>query len=338
MSILRRSPSRASASRVKSRPTIFRAKEVRLASPHVRKPGEYTRPGRTERVVTWEQAKSISKDDERSLDEVPYYWVGLRGSQENWVASRPYHPDIVHELWGELVPEPRNRHDPTALAVDLDAVRAGYVSARAAAHMHWRVREMNVRGFAVEVPLELEVTDGVVGAFVALPTFHTWDERFLEDHVAQARRLLPIWEELPPDAWEQIIRDAFHLQPWTLEAVVNTAASLGITGVGFPVHPVPEATPRSINILMYNLRRRNTAKVREERRIERLKAHAVQDARVIELLATGMTQRAAAEELGVSTASISASIRRHNEARTAALAEARKEAQGDSASTATAPC
>lgn len=289
---------------------------IPVTAPYVRQPDEYQRPAGSKRVLSWEQARSVTRDDERSLDEVECFWMGLRGSQLNGASSLRYDYGVTHEIWGELVPEPLNPHDPTALAVDVDGVRVGYVSARAAEHMHWRVRELNSRGLAVEVPVRLTIYAGDVSAMAALPTFKTWDEHLLEDHVEQARRLAPVWSHLSEGVRAQIIEDGFHLQPCTLEAFVSAADDLGITGVGFPKRPVPEALPRSVGLLLTSIRHRH----REEQR----KKQQERDARVIELLATGMTHRAAADALGLSPSIVSSAVQRHNKARTAALSAARK--------------
>lgn len=96
-----------------------------------RPPGEYTRHG-TVRVITGPQV---------------VYAVGCYAYPEGYVGRRPGQDVSV-----ELIPEPSNPHDPSAVSLEVDRRRIGYLTRRVAATWHPIVAHLNANGERVEAP------------------------------------------------------------------------------------------------------------------------------------------------------------------------------------------
>lgn len=192
---------------------------------HRRTPSEYERPDEILRIGTWETARSIDFDDPRDFDARPLTWMGVRGSWYCDPSRWFYPPNEWMETWGELVPEPFNRHDSTAVAIDLDGIRIGYAPASYSRYAHTCVCALNNRGFRVLIPLRYcsshssDLNLLLAHAYAALPTFREFD-RILPTDEECAQLLQPLWDALEGSARAQINRDRYGLTDETLPHLI----------------------------------------------------------------------------------------------------------------------
>ncbi|MFC7456245.1 hypothetical protein ACFQS2_03470 [Brachybacterium sp. GCM10030267] len=220
------------------------------ASTHQRNPDEYQQPIGELRMSTWEVARSIDRRDERPFEELPLMWAGVRGSAYSDPVRWFYTPGKWFNVWGELVPEPFNRHDDHALAVDLDGIRLGYAPARYARYAHSYVSALNGRGSRVMVPLRYRsdyvrgIKTLIASGLVALPTLDEFKRLFPSDE-EYLRLLAPLWEALGSETRAQIARDRFHLTEETLAAVIKLRHLAPEAGI--PPRLRPNAVPRGVN-------------------------------------------------------------------------------------------
>ena len=91
---------------------------------HRRAEDEYVRPPlRLELVSAAAFAAAKRRGNDGDFDSVDEFVTGVRASEYFRKAFRGRRPGPV---WFELVPEPENRYDGCAVAVDLEGERAGY--------------------------------------------------------------------------------------------------------------------------------------------------------------------------------------------------------------------
>lgn len=271
---------------------------------HKRTADEYIPPNGERRMSTWEVARSISRSDRRGFEERPLTWMGVRGTKYRDPVLRFHAPGKWHELWGELVPEPFNRADETALAIDLDGIPLGYAPARYAFYAHAYVAALNALGDRVLVPIRYRFDYSrdlgvfVAGALAALPTFNEF-QRLLPDDDTYLELLNPLWESLDGKVRTQVARDRFHLTEQTLEAVIDLRHLA--PGVGIPNLPRLQSVPPGVDRF---LRRK-----RIEADAEATRAREVRNQRTVRLFEEGWRQAEIARELGVSSSTIAKTLR-----------------------------
>ncbi|WP_341855769.1 hypothetical protein [Brachybacterium sp. GPGPB12] len=206
---------------------------------HRRTPSEYERPEEILHIATWETARSIALDDPRGFDARPLTWTGVRGSWYCDPTQWFYPPDEWVETWGELVPEPFNRHDSSAVGIDLDGIRLGYAPAGYARYTHTCVCALNNRGFRVLIPpryrsdYSRDLNLLLAHAYAAPPTFGEWDKILPTDEEC-AQLLQPLWNALDDSAREQINRDRYGLTDKTLPHLIalrHLAPDVGLPSI-----------------------------------------------------------------------------------------------------------
>lgn len=270
--------------------------ESRRTEVHRRSVDEYRRPARELRMSTWETARSFSLYDKRDFEERPLSWIAVRGTAFADPRHVFYTPGRWSEAWGELVPEPMNSQDESALAIDIDGVRIGYASARYARYAHSYVSALNSLGNRVMVPLKYrsdyarELRTLIARAFAALPTFAEFNKCLPTDDEYD-KLLKPVWEALTDDVRLEISRDRFHLTERTLTELV--ALRHLAPEVGIPEVPRLQAVPRGVN---YFLKQRRFDEYRAAERERELR-----DRQIIAAFQDGWRQIDVAEQLGLST-------------------------------------
>lgn len=245
-----------------------------------RQAGEYVRPETPLEVVSWDEARDVPLYESGELSGKPFYWGGVRGSQYVDGSLWPYALNVEHELWGELVPEPFNPYDDTAVAIDVDGIRAGYMSRVAAGYIHRDVAALVATGHRVLTPVRLSIVPSLprtglqINAFAAFPTFKTTD-RLLPSRTEYSKILAPIWEQLGEGVRQQIAADGFHLAEGTLAAVValrDLAPRSGLTE-----HTHLRSVPRGVELFLESKRHqygREKQRREEAERIDQLRRMA----------------------------------------------------------------
>lgn len=276
---------------------------------HKRVDLEYVRPPRRLELVStaaFVAARSRGNDD--NFDAVDEFVTGVRA----WDYFRKvFRGQPLGPVWFELVPEPENRHDGCAVAVDLDGERAGYVAASMAAHLHWRVRQLNRDGLACFVPGWRDEDE----VWMALPTFQALDRR-VDVHRALAE-VAAVWADLPDDARERVEGNSFHILE--REVWAQWCARRGLAPcAGIPARPDLEQVPPLVNRFLMERRReviaerarlrgaeREAARATKEeetaaRRRAKEREKADRDERIGVILRDGGSVTGTARELGVS--------------------------------------
>jgi hypothetical protein len=221
--------------------------------------GEYV-PGRERlQLCSLDEARFTHVKADLDFDEKETFLTGIRGNN--------FHPEaytdatLRGEVWFELVPEPSNPHDPHALAVDLNGVRAGHVGASMAPYYQWLVRAANASGKRCLVPGFIENPEST---WVVLPTL-----RVVEDLLgAQSllTRLRSVWNVLPVELQKRVEADYFHPGE-------ETAAELWgyrqLEPALFPVSPDPEAYSPGWRRMLNAMRLERNERLVEERRLKR---------------------------------------------------------------------
>lgn len=317
-------------------------------SVHHRPADEYIRPGLDLHMSTWEVADSISRFDQREFAERPLAWAGVRGATYADPALLHYAPGQWQRLWGELVPEPFNEHDPNAVAIDVDGVRIGYLSATYVRYAHTCICALNNRGFRVLVPVRYrtryvrELKLFMVDAFVARPTFEEFDKLLPTQEECDAL-LQPLWDALEESVREQIARDRFRLTEETLAHLIDLRHMA--PEVGLPAIPRLSAVSYEANkfvskkLVPWRWKRdqrivdafedgwRQVDISRMQGVSSNIVSRVLRDAgidtstprvsprqrqlrdQIVERLTQGSTRREAMEELGVSASEVSAAIK-----------------------------
>lgn len=269
--------------------------------------GEYIRPSRQLALVSLElAAEEGSPDDFRNLSDRGAYWTRVVGLDHHRQALR----DEARGrglVWLELVPEMSNPYDDTAVAVDLDCVRVGYIAAQVAARLHPAVRYQNLSGYACFVPGVVR-TDGRIRA--VLPTFSTL--RSLIDLALIETELWSLWNALPDDTREAITADRFVLGPETL-AGLSRFSSLA-PHVDLPPEDDPSARRAHLSTFLAARKHEHDeerAAYRDEQkratqlRIERDKLErAVRDGKIIDAAADGLSTSQIAAELELASSTV----------------------------------
>lgn len=268
----------------------------------VRPADEYVRPSGRLAMVSLELAAVEARPwDFRHLDDKAAYMMGVVGLDHNRAAVRARrHSEFV---WLELVPEPRNPHDHTAVAVDLEGVRIGYVAANVAYRMHPVVRYQNLDGSACFVPGAVLRGRAVQ---MVLPTYATLDSLIDQDLIES--ELVSLWKALPDPTRSAIQADKFCLTDTTL-AVVSDLRSVVAPHVDIPAS-ADQYTSR-IHLARFlasrsrEFREALAIQRAEEKRMSRLRAErakldrSLRDSRITDLARSGLSSQAIAMELGL---------------------------------------
>lgn len=260
-----------------------------------RQPGEYPRVGTSLLLVSWEQAEKIEPYDDRPYDEIVGLWMPVVGTQYGQPRKHRERSGAIYKDNFELVPEPGNPFDHTALAVDLNGNRIGYLSASYAAHHHWRVRSLNSLGYRVMVPGFYRSTFNAIAerdcleAVVLRPTTQMYDGK-LEDQEEQSSRLAELWLALSHETRQRIASAGFHLTDETACELLELHDRF--PGVGLPTLPYAEAMPRSIQLMLRNARH-------EQAEIGWRIAREL-EAKALDLVRGGTSVRDASSEISIS--------------------------------------
>lgn len=249
--------------------TIREVSEERGGSrSYQRREGEYVRPDTPLHVVSWDEARDVPLYTGGGLASKSFYWGGVRGSQFVDGSLWPYSLEIEHEVWGELVPEPFNPYDDTAVAIDVDGTRAGYMSSTAASYVHRHVAALVATGNRVLTPVRFSIVptheaEGLqVNAFAAFPTFSRMD-RHLPSQSEYLAILNPLWNRLDRQVRRQIAEDGYHLTEDTLAAVV-ALRELSPTS-GLTEHTRVRSVPRGVELFLRAVRREHEKEMRARR-------------------------------------------------------------------------
>ncbi|MBJ2120351.1 hypothetical protein I6N91_05085 [Arthrobacter sp. MSA 4-2] len=267
----------------------------RSAQRYRRLPGEYIRVSSSLMLVSWKQADGVEPYDDRPFDEIAGSWSFVRGTEYEQSGQSRGYSGTIYKGEFELVPEPGNPHDHTALAVDMNGDRIGYLGARYAAHHHWRVRSLNVLGQRVMVPGYYRSTFDPVAerdcleVVVLQPSSHIYNAK-LEDQEAQAQRLGGLWAALSDEVRERISGDGFHLTDATAKEILELQEQF--PDVGLPTLPYADAMPRPVQLMLRNARHEWHAVMRRQAR--------ELDAQALELIRGGSSVRDASQELAIS--------------------------------------
>ncbi|MBD7994658.1 hypothetical protein H9639_05040 [Arthrobacter sp. Sa2CUA1] len=268
---------------------------LRCSQRYQRQPGEYPQVGTPLLLVSWEQAESIEPYDDRPFDEIVGLWMPVVGTEYEPPRKNQERSGTIYKADFELVPEPGNPYDHTALAVDLNGVRIGYLGASYAAHHHWRVRALNVLGHRVVVPGFYRSTFSPIAerdcleAFALRPTTQMYDG-ILEDQEEQASRINELWAALSNETRERIACGGFHLTDETAGEVLKLQERF--PDIGLPTLPYADAMPRSIQLMLRNARHEQAeSKWRKAREL---------DAKALDLVRGGSSVRNASREIAIS--------------------------------------
>ena len=283
-----------------ARATIF---ELRSKT-HVRRDDEYVRPDQDLQMISWALADTFDLWDERSLNEVPMFWGGLRGAQyhDPYALTIPYCPWV--KTWGELVPEPFNKHDDHALAVDVDGRRVGYASAGYASYVHPKICALNNLGYRVLVPTKLKKGRDPFSRLVFLSgyaAFPTLNEigKYLPSDEESIEMLEPLWFALDEPTRAQIARDGWRLSDETLPNFI--ALRHLAPQIGLPSKPRLTAVPDSVDRFL-NHTRKEEWRVRSLQRIKRNEA-------IVQAAANGQTKVDIASEFDLSPHTVAKILR-----------------------------
>lgn len=267
--------------------------------------GEYQRPSSSQALVTIAEARRTDVHDHPDLDLRSVFWMGARGVDYHRAAMATQ--KVGRWAWLELVPEPHNPHDDTAVALDLDGVRIGYVGASVAYRIHPVVRYQNLDGNACFVPAVLQSRDEV---YVALPTQSRLN-RYI-DRVQISLECAAVWDALSPDLRHAISDANYWLDETTAAAVIQLRVHA--PHLAWPAKPNPAEIPKYWDELMRDKRRARREERAAERKQERqataqrVAERAFQreqrDARIVDLHGNGRSRAQIAAELGVSSSTV----------------------------------
>lgn len=274
------------------------------ARTYQRQEGEYVRPEAPLHVVSWDEARDVPLHTSGKLTGRSFYWGGVRGSKFVDGTLWPYALDVEHELWGELVPEPFNPHDSTAVAIDVDGIRAGYMSRTAASYIHRHVAALVATGNRVLTPVRFSIVpthsgSGLqVDAYAAFPTF-TGTERHLPSQAEYLAILGPLWAQLDDQVRHQIAEDGFHLTEDTLAAVVALRGLAPMSGLTEHTHL--RSVPRGIELFLEAARRKHT----RDKRAQEQERRDAQLQRLLSLRRQGHTYAAIGRQEGLAASTVS---------------------------------
>ncbi|QUW19362.1 HIRAN domain-containing protein [Agrococcus sp. Marseille-Q4369] len=189
----------------------LRAWERAMDAQYVSGPGEYVAPAGQLVVVDHSAAATVAPHDKRPFDDLPAIWRAVRGTEfrraETWSSLGSGEP---HQVYAELVPQPGNPYDSTAVAIYLNGHQIGYAPASYAEHAHWMVRQLNVLGHRVLVAgtfFRSESTSASAQMFVALPTFHVL-RRHMPSIDTMTKRFGVLWQQLSEEVRAAVVAGA----------------------------------------------------------------------------------------------------------------------------------
>lgn len=217
---------------------------------HRRLPTEYEQPEQILRIATWDAARSIDPHDPRSFDERPLTWMGVRGAKFRDPARWFYPPNEWVETWGELVPEPFNKFDDHALAIDLDGINLGYAPRAYAEYAHPCITALNNNGFRILTPLRYQCEHDstvdllIANAYSVLPTLGEL-EKLLPTDEEYTKMLTPMWDALDPQVRAGILLGRPVLDVDTILPVL--AQRHLAEGAGLPREPRLTAIPPGVD-------------------------------------------------------------------------------------------
>lgn len=271
---------------------------------HQRTPGEYVRPPRRLDLLPYSAFIDAQRCGPVEFDDVDAFLTGVRATDyfRTAFSGVAYGP-----VWFELVPEPDNRWDACAVAVDLSGQRCGYIAASIAAHLHWRVRQLNLRGQACFVPGRYEHDE----VWTVLPTFQALESQV--DVEGALAELEALYADLPAEVRACVETNMFHIADtntwahWCARRHIAPAA-------GIPRQPDLDQVPPLVNRFLMNLRHaakeerakerdarmQAKADARARRQADQVRAKAERDDRVAEALLMGGSVAGTARVVGVS--------------------------------------
>ena len=271
---------------------------------HRRLPNEYEQPEQVLRIATWEVARSIDLHDRRSFDERPLTWMGVRGAKYRDPARWFHPPNEWVETWGELVPEPFNKFDDHALAIDLDGIRIGYAPRGYAEYAHPYIAALNNHGFRILTPLHYQCAHDptvdllIANAYAALPTFGELDKLLPTDE-EYTQILTPMWDALGPEVRADILRGQPVLDENTIFPVL-AQRHLALEA-GLPRAPRLTAIPPGVD-RFFSRKKVEQQQAEIERRRRR-------DESIVAAFEEGWTQVRIAETHDVSTSTVAKALR-----------------------------
>ncbi|MGO1736959.1 MAG: hypothetical protein ACTHZ9_11660 [Leucobacter sp.] len=192
--------------------------------PHL--PKHYVRPEGSLTVV------SVSDLTDEPTGEKSWAWTGVRGSMFNKSVIGALGVGL-HE--GELIPDPFNPVDGTAVVVHVDGRRLGYITPRLAYMIDTYLRYLNFHGQSVHTVVEISdplvalntepdstaVRDGEsdvddYDTYVACPLPAMLEQR-ISLHSIMAT-LEPLWVGLPVEVRDALAADGYHFTETTSRA------------------------------------------------------------------------------------------------------------------------
>jgi len=244
----------------------------------------------------------------QDLESSDHYWTGVRGhgyfdgayrSLDAWGRR---HPGELIRIVGELKEEYDNEYDSTAVAVYLDGLKSGYVSASSSCTVFGYVAHLRSRGIRCLVPVEYEHDGADTDAeysrsvYIALATVRRIPE--LVDAPLVEGELESFWDHLSAED-----RDSFRKAGWHLDE--RTLTILNAHRPGLPHVLIPRicdgSEPHPVRIFLMR-RRRECAEEREEETVRR-------NSEIVRLCENFGSIAEVARTLGLSTSTISRVLR-----------------------------
>ena len=278
---------------------------------------------------------SRKENAELAFSDKEFYWTGIRGSEhypefylrEQRVARREGKLEV--RRWGHLVAEPDNPYDCFAVAVHVDSVKIGNVSASIAEYLQWYVNHFAAQNVELRVPVRIEMAktgkyyfdpefeenahhrDVVLGGYVALPTLSVLDAQSSKEEAEE--QLMWIWNVMPQEL-KNTLTDTFLAENHELMQYLR-ARRFRAPLAAIPNSSDPEALPPMIQGFFHDRRR----EVRSERQRERV-AQMQEQLRIKEEARNEREARQSAREEAIAQmlqggASITATMKHHGTTR-----------------------
>lgn len=254
-------------------------------------------------------------DRKKSLAENYCYPTG--------VTARPYfreaNDSLVHPVeFVELVPEPDNEVDPSAVKVVTQGKKIGFVPAHIALHLHPYISLMRNEGIRCFVPLTEPAEE--------IDTFDDFDDEEIEIFISQSGgeydigvMMLPTWETLDrlcpvekfcsmfDEVWEELSEEArleIKTNHWRFgETSFAQFRKIGTKKTSYPFTIDASQHPDKL-LERYLIRyRRFIDKAQKERK------QAVRNLHMVEKAAEGMTYREIGEMYGLKAGSVGSIVR-----------------------------
>lgn len=264
-------------------------------------------------------------DRSLSLDETYFFWAGVRSA--DYFPS--YHRERkrlarqrrVRELrdWAVLVAEPENDYDPFAVGVYSGGVQVGYVAATVAEFMHWHIRQFEVRGIRLVVPLlltygpqpgdeddfdedgrswfgDIYSDDYPSGTWAALPTLQELDKH--SDWDAAEKQLFEIWDKMPKRIQHSLVGTFLEQNTELMDYLKSARRDAPLAAI--PYSSDPGALPPQVRGFFLDRR----LEVRLEK--ERLRRQAMDERNqaIASRVGEGHSVNAVAEQFGLSETTV----------------------------------